>query len=106
VNIHNQCSGFKLTNENYLSSDIIWNRYLGQEVGAGDMMSVDFKPSSSASEGILMYELEREDIESDDQSKSTYLQLCITWNFKGYKELRVFVHLIENEKCFFGIWLN
>jgi hypothetical protein len=52
----------------------------------------------STFEGVLTYELQRENIESDDQPKSTHILFFVAWKSEGYKSLRVFVHLVECDK--------
>jgi hypothetical protein len=133
VNIHNQCSEFKLTNQEYFDSDITDDELPEEDDDDDDYddedeeenededeeddeeeeddyddsdddtrdMNIGYKPSLSAFGGALMYELEREDVESDDQSESIYTKLFIAWKSKGYKDLCVFLHLIESEDLFY-----
>jgi hypothetical protein len=89
VNVHNQCSNFYLKGEKHFSTGIDWDEEPDEEVYAGDTMNVDLVPLLSTFEGLLTYGLKKRGIES------TYIQLFVTWKSEGYKELRVFVHLIE-----------
>jgi hypothetical protein len=77
VNIHNQCSHFKLTNQVSFSTSETLNEYFAWEVEAGTMLSVDLEPPLSVFEGVLAYTLKREDVESIVQFVSTHIQLFI-----------------------------
>jgi hypothetical protein len=98
VNIHNQCSDFKLTSRKWFNTCAYWNESPGEEVDARSMMSVGLISSLTEFEGSLMYQLQRKRVESDDQLESTYTLLFITWKSEGYKELRARVHLIVCDK--------
>jgi hypothetical protein len=91
VNIHNQCSDFHLIRGRYFSTGIDWYEEPDEKVYAGDMMSIDLVPLLSTFEGVLTYDLKRKGAES------TYIRLFVTWKSESYKELLVFVHLIEYE---------
>jgi hypothetical protein len=91
VNVHNQCSDFDLMHGRHFSTGVEWNRELDEKVYAGNMMSVDLMPLLSTFEGTITYELGKKDVES------TYIRLFVTWKSESYKELRVFVRLIEYE---------
>jgi hypothetical protein len=80
VNIHNQCSNFKLINREYSSSDADWNEHSTREV------DID---SLKASVGAIMYELRR------DHVGSTRIQLLVAWESRDYKKFYVYVRLIE-----------
>jgi hypothetical protein len=95
VNIYNQCSDFKLIHLKYFSDDTLWDEDPDKEVDAGTATSIDFIPFLSTFEGALMYELRREDVESDDQSESTHILFLVAWKSEGYKKFRIFAHLIE-----------
>jgi hypothetical protein len=100
VNIHNQCSNFKLTDRKCFSSGADWNDYSAQEIDTGSMMSVEFKSPLAIFEGALMYKLQRENVESDNQSESTYTLLLAAWKSVGYKTFSAFVQLIACNKAF------
>jgi hypothetical protein len=89
VDIHNQCSDFDLENGRHFSIGIDWDEETDAEIYAGDMMSIDLIPFLSTFEGVLTYNLKKQDTES------TYVRFFVTWKSKGYKELCVFLHLIE-----------
>jgi hypothetical protein len=98
VNIHNQCLDLKLIDREYLSIGAICDRDPNLEVDTGNIMSVGFKSSLAAFEGILTYELQRKYAESGDQSESTYIRLFVAWKSESYKEFCVCVHLIGYDK--------
>jgi hypothetical protein len=98
VNIHNQSTDFKLTNREYFENYLSWNKYPDVEVDAGSMTSVDLTSIWAVFEGVIMYELHRKCIKSDDQLGSIYASLFIAWRFEGYKMLLVCVRLIEYDK--------
>jgi hypothetical protein len=104
VNIHNQCSDFKLTDRGYFSSGTSLNGYPAQEVDAGSMISFGFQPSPLVFEGVLTYELQRKHVESDNQLESTYIRLFVVWKSKGYKKLCAYINLVEYDEKFY--WNN
>jgi hypothetical protein len=91
VNIHNQYSNFHLKGERHFNACIDWDEEPAEKVYAGNIMSVDLVPSLSTFEGRLTYDLEKRGVES------TYTRLFVAWKSEGYKEICVFVHLIEYE---------
>jgi hypothetical protein len=91
VNIHNQCSGFNLTNGGYFSAGTYWNESPNGEVKSGSTTSADLTPFLSTFGGVLAYRLEEE------YAEATYIRLLVAWKSEGYKKFRVFVHLIEHE---------
>jgi hypothetical protein len=95
LNIHNQCSDFKLTDNGYFSNGVHWIKYPIREVDAGSMMSADLIPFLSTFEGVLTHELKKESV------KSIPIRLFVAWKSKGYKEFHVFVQLIEYDEKFF-----
>jgi hypothetical protein len=95
LNIHNQCSNFKLTNRGFFSIGETWNGYSAWEIDAGSTLSIGFKPSLSVFEGILTYELQRRYAESSERFESTYIRLVVIWKYEGYKKLRACINLIE-----------
>jgi hypothetical protein len=97
LNIHNQCSYFKLINPGCFSTRTSWNRVPDMEVDVGCLMSVDLMPSTAAFEGVLTYQLQRKHVNPNDQLGLVSL-LFITWKSEGYKGLCVHVHLIEHNK--------
>jgi hypothetical protein len=98
MNIHNQSSDFKLTNREYFENDIDWDKHHDAEVDAGSMTSADLISNCAEFEGVIMYELHRKCVKSDDQLKSAYTLLFIAWKSKGYRKFCVFIHLIEYDK--------
>jgi hypothetical protein len=98
VNIHNQCSNFKLTNRIKVTNFMEWNKYPDTEVNAGSMTSAVLTSSYAVFEGGLTYRLQRKSVKSDDQLESTYTLLFITWKSEGYKILRARVGLMECDK--------
>jgi hypothetical protein len=67
VNIHNQCSYFKLTDQGYFSSGTYWNKDPDEEVNAGNMMNVDLMLYLSTFGGVLTYKLESEYVKPDNR---------------------------------------
>jgi hypothetical protein len=98
VNIHNQCTDFKLKNPTCFSSDSVLNNYSAREVDAGEMMSNDFRPLLVAFEGALIYELQRKHVTPGNRPDSTHILLLVAWKYESYKEFCVLVHLIECNK--------
>jgi hypothetical protein len=96
VDIHNQCPGFKLTDQRCFIHGAEWNRYPARGMEAGNMMSIEFKSSLEASKGVIMYELRRNYVES------TSIQLFVTWESASYKEFRVCTHLLKCNNLF--VW--
>jgi hypothetical protein len=98
VNIHNQCSDFKLTNRKSFVTFMDWNKYPNVEIDTDCIMNADLTSSWAEFEGGLTYQLQRKCVKSDGQLETTYTLLFITWKFEGYKTPRVRVHLIECDK--------
>src|SRR5690606_31881926 len=98
LNIHNQCSEFRLTNRKYFENNMDWDKNPDVEVDDDSMTSAELTSSAAVFEGVIMYELHRKCIKSDNQLESTYASLFIAWRFEGYKILRVCVRLIEYEE--------
>jgi hypothetical protein len=75
VNIHNQCSGFKLTYLGHFESDgyRIWD--FAQEIDASSMESVDLLSLPAVFKGALVYKLERRHAESDIRLELMHIQL-------------------------------
>jgi hypothetical protein len=94
VNIHNQCSDFKLTDREYLSNSVDWDKRLDWKIDASSMTSADLTPFLSTFEGVLTYRLEKEEV------KLTCIRLFVTWKSEGYKKFHVFVQLVEYDKRF------
>jgi hypothetical protein len=94
VDIHNQCPDFKLTDQKYFSYGAGWNRYSIREVEAGNMISIESKSSLEVFEGVVMYELRREYVES------TRIQLLVAWKSGGYKKFYVCIRLLEHNELF------
>jgi hypothetical protein len=88
LNIHNQCSNFKLTYRKWLSSGADWNKEPNWTINTGRMTSADLTPFLSTFEGAIMYRLEG--------AMSTYVWLFVAWKSESYKEFHVLVHLIES----------
>jgi hypothetical protein len=68
------------------------------------MMSVGLKPSLVMFEGVLAYELQSKQVQSDDQLEVSCTTLFVAWKSEGYKKFRVFVQLIEYDMGFY--WYN
>jgi hypothetical protein len=98
MNIHNQCSDFKLTNQR--NSNRRWYSERDKEVDAGSMMSVDLISYRAESRDSLMYKLQRKYVKSGDQPESTYTLLFVAWRSEGYKVLRARVQFLECDKTF------
>jgi hypothetical protein len=98
MNIHNQCSNFKLTTPNWFKYSVDWNKEPNDEVDAGSTMSVDLTSYWAVSDGNLTYHLQRNCGASDNQLKSTSTLLFIGWRSEGYKKPHVFVYLIEYDE--------
>jgi hypothetical protein len=100
VNIHNQCSDFKLTDIRYFSSGARHNEAPAREVDAGNIMSFELTPFRTMFEGVLMCKLWRKDVESDNQPELLYTLLLMAWKSEGYKKFYMFVQLLECDKAF------
>jgi hypothetical protein len=98
VNIHNQCSDFKLINRGYFSNGADWDESPAAEVDTGNVMRTDLTPLLSTFEGVLAYELQREHEKSSERSESTYILFFVAWKSEGYKKFHVFVHLVEHDE--------
>jgi hypothetical protein len=55
MNIHNQCSGFRLIYRRHFSNGTYWNRYPHLEVDTGNMTGGELLPFLSTFEGVLTY---------------------------------------------------
>jgi hypothetical protein len=51
-------------------------------------------------EGILTYELQREQVKCDNQLESTRIRLFMIWKSEGYKEFRARINLVEYDEKF------
>jgi hypothetical protein len=100
VNIHTQCSDFKLINRKVFSISIKWNKQLDMEVDAGGMTSASLMPQAAVFEGYLTYQLQKKFVKSDDQLDATYTLLFIAWKYEGYRNFQMVVKLIECDKRF------
>jgi hypothetical protein len=100
MNIHNQCSDFKLKNQRYFNTCASWDDKLDGEIDTGSMTNASLTPSSATFGGTIIYELQRKRVESDDQLKSTYTLLSIAWKSEVYKKFCVFVQLTDCDKAF------
>jgi hypothetical protein len=100
VNIHNQCLDFNLMDRRYLGSGAYWNEHPYWKLDTNNMMSTDMIPFLSTFGGFLTYELEKKYTKPDDLSESNACRLYIGWKSENYKELHVFVQLIEYDKTF------
>jgi hypothetical protein len=98
VNIHNQCSNFKLERRGYFNIGAYYNEKPAEEVDTSSMKSVDLIPFLSTFGGVLTYVLQRKDVKPSDRFESTRIRLLVVWKSEGYKKLRTFVHLIEFNK--------
>jgi hypothetical protein len=101
VNIYNQCQNFTLIYPGYFSTGLAWTKCPDWELYTGSIMRVNLIPFLSTFEGILTYQLQKEDVEPDNQSESTCIRLFITWKSEGYKKLLVCTNLIEHDKHFY-----
>jgi hypothetical protein len=100
VNIHNQCSDFKLTYRGHFSNGLRWNKEPDEEVDAGSTKRIGLLPFLSTFEGALMHVLERKHAKTSNLPEPTRILLFVAWKSEGYKKFRVFVHLIEYDKKF------
>jgi hypothetical protein len=98
VNIHNQCSNFKLQYVGCFSNGAYWDEKPDEELDTDSMISVGLRPFRAVFEGIIMYVLQGKHVESSNQLEPTYILLSMTWKSEGYKKLRVFSNLIECEE--------
>jgi hypothetical protein len=104
VNIHNQCSNFKLELLGYFTNGIAdWNVDLVEEVDTGSMTSVDLMPFLAMFGGVIVYEQQRKHVKPGNQTKSTVILLSVAWRSEGYKKFRVFVHLMECNTWSYGV---
>jgi hypothetical protein len=100
MNIHNQCSDFKLKDKRMFNCGLNWNKGPNDEVDAGSTISAVSISSWAIFEGIMTYRLQRKSIESDDQFESTYTLFFVSWKSEGYKKFCVFVKLMNCDKTF------
>jgi hypothetical protein len=99
VNIHNQCSDFRLRYDGHFSNGADWGEYPDFEVDTDSMMSVEIMPILSSFGGVLMYKLQRKQVKSGKQPEPTHIRLFIAWKSESYKKLHVFVQLIKCDKA-------
>jgi hypothetical protein len=102
VNIHNQCSDFKLVDQKRFSSGSVWYGSPDKEADAGSITSIGLIASMSTFKGILTYVLQREDVKSGDQPESGCIRLFIAWKYEGYRKPCVLVQLMECYETFHG----
>jgi hypothetical protein len=95
VNIHNQCSNFKLTEGECFSGGADWNKCPGRKVKPGNVMSADSVPFLAVFGGVLIYELQGKHVVPSNRLGSTRTLLLVAWKSEGYKKFRVLVHFIE-----------
>jgi hypothetical protein len=95
VNIHNQCSGFKLTNGGFFSVGTSWSWYPHTSIDTGDTMSVEFDSFLARFEGVIAYKLQKECTKTNEQPEPTHIRLFIAWKSECYKKFCVFIHLVE-----------
>jgi hypothetical protein len=98
VNIHNQCSNFKLKYKGCFTISANINEDPDEEVDAGSMTSIDLEHGLSTFGGVLTYELQRKRANHGNRPRSIYTRLFMTWKTEGYKKFRVLVQLIEYDK--------
>jgi hypothetical protein len=84
LNIHNQCSSFKLINLDWSKFRIKWDKEPDEEVDAGSMTSAILTSSWAEFDGALTYQLQKKSVKSDDQLESTSTRLFIAWKPEGY----------------------
>jgi hypothetical protein len=101
LNIHNQCKDINLTSPAYFIHGGEWRAALDQEIGVNAIMRncIEFDSGQDILEGVLMYRIQRQHIESDkfiqDESKS--VQLLVAWHVEHTKELHVCTLLVEHD---------
>jgi hypothetical protein len=100
VNIHNQCSNLKLTSSGYFKNSINWDKHSAQEVDSESMKSIYFKSSLKNFEDALIYELQKEYNNTNNQHELVYTLLLVAWKYEGYKKFCALVQLIECDKAF------
>jgi hypothetical protein len=100
LNIHNQCSDFKLTNRKCFSNFMSWNKYPDAEVDTGSTMIAVLTSSWAEFSGAIMYKLQRKRVKSGSQPESTSTLLFVAWKYEGYKKLHLFVRLMECDRTF------
>jgi hypothetical protein len=98
INIHNQCSDFKLTDKKCFSMNISWDKHPDYEVDASNVTGAVLTSSYAVFEGGLTYRLQRKSVKSDDQLEPTYTLLFIAWKSEGYKKLCARACLVECDK--------
>jgi hypothetical protein len=104
--IHHQFPGIELTSPVYAGDGV--ERYLppDQNVDVDSTMQTGFNINRSWREsfGILMYKLQRKNIDQSDkgnmssEDETTYIQLVIVWKVSSFKEFLVDSYLIEHDK--------
>jgi hypothetical protein len=98
VNIHNQCSDFRLTDGRYSNNDADWREFSNWRLYSDTMINDGTGPFLSTFGGILTYMLNRENIKPDEKYKPTHIRLFVIWKSEGYKNFRLFALLIECDK--------
>jgi hypothetical protein len=97
VNIHNQCSDFKLMGQGCFSNGAGWNE-CHPRIDTGDITSINLTPFLSTFGGVVTYRLERKYVEPDNLPKPTHIQLFVAWKSEGYKKFCIFMQLVECNK--------
>jgi hypothetical protein len=86
VHVHNQCSDFELVSPVYFGKNAIWHILPDEKVDINTMTRASFRRDASIHgfESALIYEIQRKNIKSNDQSnvnntkeKSTSIQLLV-----------------------------
>jgi hypothetical protein len=98
VDIHNQCSNYKLIDQKCFNSGADWNNYSAQEADTEHREVIYFTPLLATFEGGLTYQLQRKCVKSDGQPESTYVLLFVAWKSKGYREFCACLNLIECDR--------
>jgi hypothetical protein len=100
VNIYNQCSDLTLKFRGAFVHGADWSEHPAQEIDSGSTMSVEVVLLRATCDGVLMYQLQRKDVESDDQPELTRSRLLVAWKAEGYEKPRVSVQLMESDRAF------
>jgi hypothetical protein len=100
VNIHNQCSDFKLRHNAFFSTCGTTDDFPAWEVDTGNMSGIELIYPPATFEGVLSYVLKRKHVGSNEQFESIHIRLFVAWKSEGYKNLRACVNLVEYDEKF------
>jgi hypothetical protein len=110
--IHHQLPGVELVSPLYTGYGAMCHLPPDRRVDVGSITQVGFcfNPSRYMSAGVLMYKLQRKNIDQSNENsisseeEATCIRLVILWKIEDYKEFSVASYLLErNESCFWDM---